>query len=256
MNWSKEVRPFLRPVLLLVMLVGWALGIAGCGSVQRKLLYYPSHSATTNGLTEWKSGDRVIGCARIMPQPGNVWLMVPGNAGQAADRVYALPSFSRDDSVYILEYPGFGLRDGSPSLASINTAAKEAYDLLRTQFPATPVCVVGESIGTGPACWLASQSRPPDKLVLVVPFDVLAAVAKDHYPFLPASLLLRDNWNNVEALRDYAGSLEIFAADHDGVIPGSHAKALAASKSQAVFHEFTGGHNSWSRDGRVRIRNP
>ncbi|HWA26437.1 MAG TPA: hypothetical protein VG734_12325 [Lacunisphaera sp.] len=256
MVWTGAFTPFIRPVLVLALLVALVLGIAGCGSVQRKLLYFPSHQTTSNCLTEWKSGDRLIGFARLVPRPRNVWLLVHGNAGQAADRSYALPSFSADDSVYILEYPGYGRREGSPSLTSINFAAKEAYDLLRAQFPSTPVCIAGESIGTGPACWLTTQGRPPDKLVLIVPFDILAAVAKGHYPFLPVSLLLHDNWNNVEALKGYVGPLEIFAADHDGVIPGKHAQALAASKPQAVFHEFAGGHNSWSHNNRVRIRNP
>ena len=68
--------------------------------------------------------------------------------------------------------------------------------------------------------------------------------------------MLRDNWNNIEALKTYAGPLEIFAAKGDTIIPIRHAKALAASKPQTVFHEFDGDHNDWPNDGRVTIRNP
>lgn len=245
---------YLTLSVLAVLVFG--LGVAGCRSLPRKLLYFPSHDARTNGLMEWKAGGRLFGLARTVPQPKNVWLLTHGNAGQAADRSYALAAFSPDDSVYILEYPGYGLRPGSPSERSFNAAAREAYDLLRAQFPHTPVCAAGESIGTGPASWLGTLPRPPDKIVLIVPFDVLAAVAKGHYPFLPVGLLLPDTWNNVTALQAYGGPVEIFAAKGDTVIPIRHARALAASKPGVRLHEFAGGHNDWSRNDSVRIRNP
>jgi hypothetical protein len=37
-----------------------------------------------------------------------------GKFTQASDRLYAIPSFSDQDSVYILEYPGYGSRKGVP----------------------------------------------------------------------------------------------------------------------------------------------
>jgi uncharacterized protein len=247
-----------RPTVTLSLLaaLAFAAGVAGCRSLPRKLLYFPSHEDRTSGLAEWKADGRVIGFARTVPQPRNVWLLTHGNGGQAADRSYALSAFSPGDSVYILEYPGYGRRPGAPSERSFNTAAQEAYDLLRGQFPDTPVCVAGESIGTGPASWLGTRPRPPDKIVLIVPFDALAAVAKGHYPLLPVGLLLPDKWNNITALKNYGGPVEIFAAKDDTVIPINHARALAASRPGMVLHEFDGGHNDWSRTSLVRIRNP
>lgn len=241
--------------LLWFSLASFAL-LIGCASSQRHMLYFPTHEDSAPGLAEWRHNDKVIGFARMVDHPRNVWLLLHGNGGQAAHRRYALPCFAAEDSVYILEYPGYGRREGYPSLAAINTAAREGYELLRTQFPTIPVCVAGESIGTGPGSFLATLSRPPDKIVLIVPFAVLKDVADEHYPFLPTSLLLRDNWNNVSSLQNYGGPLEIFAAKEDAIIPIRHARALAASKPKAVFHEIAGGHNEWSSGGRVTIRNP
>src|SRR5687768_1157441 len=102
--------------------------------------------------------------------------MTHGNAGQAADRDYVLDRMSEQDSLYVLEYPEYGLRDESPSRESINQAASEAYRFLRSQNQDTPVCILGESIGSGPACALARKKIPPDKIVLVMPFDSLASV--------------------------------------------------------------------------------
>jgi pimeloyl-ACP methyl ester carboxylesterase len=118
------------------------------------------------------------------------------------------------------------------------------------------VCVVGESIGSGPASFLAKLSPAPDKLALIVPFDKLSLVARHHFPSLVVSLVLRDNWDNIEALSHYKGPVEIFGAEGDIVIPISHAKALAAVVPSSKFVMIEGGHNDWARQPKVRIRNP
>ena len=45
--------------------------------------------------------------------------------------------------------------------------------------------------------------------MLIVPFDNLASVASEHFPFLPVGLLLRDKWDNVAALSRYTGPVDI-----------------------------------------------
>src|SRR5438105_1044103 len=100
---------------------------------QRAMLFFPSHSAPHTRLTPWSEGKRVIGYCREVPNPRTIWLMTHGNAGQAADRDYVLSHLSAEDSLYVLEYPGYGARDGTPSRKSMNQAALEAYRLLRLQ---------------------------------------------------------------------------------------------------------------------------
>jgi len=232
-----------------------ALGLS-CQAIQRKALFYPTHDARDNGLARWAHDGEVIGYAREVPQPRNVWLLLHGNGGQAADRTYALSAFAPDDSVFILEYPGYGLRAGKPSRASIDAAARQAYALLRARFAHTPVCVAAESIGSGPASVLAGEAHAPDKLVYVVPFDNLKKVAREHVSYLPVGLLLAGSWDNVQALKGYRGPVEVFGAERDQVIPVAHAQSLAASLPQAQFHLVPGGHNDWSMQAEVRIRNP
>jgi hypothetical protein len=242
--------------IILLALCFIFLGLIGCSAVRRKVLFFPSHHTQNNGLIPWKIDGQIIGYARQVPDPRNIWLMLHGNAGQAADRVYALPCFSEHDSVFILEYPGYGLRKGKPSKASLDAAAAEGYKLLRHAFPTNPICIVGESIGTGPASMLASQSPPPDKIVLVVPFDKLASVAAEHAPKFLVSLILGSTWDNVRSLSGYRGPVEIFGALEDQVIKIEHVKNLANAVASAKFHAIQGGHNDWSTAGRVQIRNP
>lgn len=229
---------------------------AGCASVQRQVLFYPTHHGRSNGLAEWREGPWLIGFAREVAEPEHIWLMLHGNGGQAADRGYALPRFSERDSVFILEYPGYGQRAGAASRRAFDAAAIEAYRALRTRFPGRAICVVGESIGSGPACVLAGQAEAPAKIVLVVPFDTMKRVAAGHAPWLPTGILLGDVWDNVSALAGYRGPVEIFAARGDTVIPYGHAEALARSLAGAKFHIVGGGHNDWSQQTRVAIRGP
>ena len=244
--------------VLILCAAGYLIFLAGIALLQRKLLFQPTrHSddgALSRGLSHWKLEGSRIGYAHEVAAPKAVWLFLHGNAGQAGDRVYALPSFSPHDSVYILEYPGYGSRPGSPSKDSINRAATQAYEALRARFPGVPVCIAGESIGSGPSAFLAMHPHPPDKIVLILPFDTLTNVAAAHFPFLPVRLLLRDNWDNIASLREYKGPLEIIGAEADNIIPIQHARALAAGKPSAVFHEIQGGHNDWADGAKVKIR--
>ncbi|HXE96273.1 MAG TPA: alpha/beta hydrolase [Dongiaceae bacterium] len=242
-------------IMIKIMLTMLITLLAIVFAFQRKLLYYPSHRPETNGLSTWTVDGRLVGYARKVARPRNIWLLIHGNAGQAADRIYALQCFSDSDSVFILEYPGYGSRPGTPGKTSFNTAAEEAYLWLRRTYTDIPVCVAGESIGSGPASHLARMGKQPDKLVLVVPFDNLASVAQDHFPLFPAGLFLLDRWDNVEALKGYSGRLEIFGAINDEVIPVRHARTLAGALTGAKYHEIPGGHNDWALTGAVRIRN-
>jgi pimeloyl-ACP methyl ester carboxylesterase len=255
---GKSVKPWVRGVrdiAITCIVLGAALLIAGYALV-RSALFYPTHAPGDNGLAHWSQNGAPIGFARTVADPENVWLLLHGNAGQAADRVYALSRFSARDAVYIMEYPGYGARPGKPSRKSFDAAALAAYQLLRAQFPGKPVCVASESIGSGPASTLVRSAQPPDKLVMIVPFDDLKSLARDHAPYLPTGLMLPGSWNNVEALAGYTGPVEIFGAERDTVIPVAHARKLAASLPQAEFHLIPGGHNDWSQQSQVSVHYP
>jgi hypothetical protein len=243
------------PITLILIATLLGVAVSGCSSIERKLLYYPTHDSIENGLTRWSKNGILLGYSRSVGSPKNVWLMLHGNGGQASNRAYAIPSFSSEDSVFILEYPGYGAREGTPSGKSLNEAAMSAYLLLRESFPDIPLCVVGESIGSGPASSLATLEHPPDKFVFIVPFDKLSLVAKDHFPSMVVAMVLSDDWDNVLALSNYKGPVDVFGAREDSVIPVAHAKRLSDSIPSSRFFLISGGHNDWSRQGRVAIRN-
>ena len=239
-------------ITLAILVVSCALG---CQAIQRKVLFYPSHHSNDNGFAHWVHAGKTIGFAREVADPKNVWLMLHGNGGQAADRSYAMYAFDPADSVYILEYPGYGQREGKPSRRAFDAAAREGYADLRSRFPGKPLCIAGESLGSGPASMLSREKPAPDKIVLVVPFDRIVDVGHDKVRWLPLSLILMGTWDNIDALEGYTGPVEIFGAERDEVIDVRHARALAASVPQAKFHLIPGGHG-WANGRDVAFRCP
>lgn len=242
-------------MLLAFTLIAGLLTVLGCQALVRSLLFYPTHHVHDTPMSSWKLGDTQIGYAREVTRPQNVWLFLHGNGGQASHRAYALPAFDERDAVFVLEYPGYGQRGGRPSRGALDAASREAYHALRERFPGTPVCVLGESLGSGPAALLSRELPAPDKIVLVVPFDSIQNVGRRHAGFLPARLILAGNWDNVAALRGFQGPVEIFGAERDEVIPVAHAQALAKSIPQAKFHLIPGGHG-WADGSAVKFRCP
>lgn len=247
---TKSIKAGRVLTFLLILVV---LTTLGCQALVRSALFFPTHDVFETGLTPWQLNDELIGYAREVPDPRNVWLLLHGNGGQAAHRTYAMPAFDARDSVYVLEYPGYGRRKGTPSRRAFDKAAKEAYAALRSRFPDKRLCLAGESLGSGPASVLSQSTPPPDKIVLVVPFDSIRNVGRHHASWLPTRLLLAGTWDNVEALQDYRGPVEVFAAERDDVIPPSHARALAKAVPQARFHLIPGGHG-WANGRDVNFR--
>ena len=138
------------------------------------------------------------------PAEGRV-LLVYGNGSCAtgcAHYVDVIQEVAAFD-VFILEYPGYADRPGSPSQKSLLRSANEAFQLLATN---GPVYLVGESLGTGVAAYLAGKY--PDKItgvVLLAPYNRLTDVAQEHMPLLPVHLMLVDRFPSEDYLRNYHG---------------------------------------------------
>ena len=238
--WNKSSRR-----ILIALAVSYFF-LCACGyALQRKLLYFPAQipadavvqAASEHGFIPWKNNSgQIIGWkipARSVAT-GSI-LIVHGNAGCAIDRDYlAQPVHEAADvDVFVLEYPGYGARPGSPGKISFIAAAEEAFALLATN---APRYVVSESIGAGAACEMA-KNHPAEiaGLALFVPYDELAKVAQKQMPFLPASLLLFDRFNPEECLKNYHGPVKMIIAGADEVI--------GASAGQRLFDRYAGRKN-------------
>jgi uncharacterized protein len=203
---------------------------------QRQLVYLPTilsmdtarQLAAQRGVVPWLNArGEIIGwrMPARSPAQGSV-LIVHGNGGTAL-RLSDLAASIRNAlnlDVYLLEYPGYGQRGGTPSEASLLAAADEGWELIPTN---RPEYVVSESLGTGVAAHLAQQyPAHVAGLLMFVPYDRLASVAQNHYPYLPAYLLLQDRFAPVDWLADYHGPVKIVLAGADEIIPIARGQAL------------------------------
>jgi pimeloyl-ACP methyl ester carboxylesterase len=244
---------FLRVLQLLV--IAYLLIVLAVLIFQRRLIYIPTKIpadviesvAAGHGFAPWKNpAGQLIGWKMLASgtATGSV-LIVHGNAGCALSRDYiAQPIHDAETvDVFVLEYPGYGARTGSPSKASLVAAAEEAFQLMPTNLPRY---VVSESIGAGVACELAQQHpNEISGLALLVPYDQLASVAQRQMPFLPAYFLLFDRFNPAECLKSYHGPVKFVIAGGDEIIGAAAGRRLFESYAgPKEVQEFPrAGHN-------------
>ena len=249
-DWKKSS----RRILITVAIAYALLCICGC-AIQRKLLYFPTKIpadviesvAAGHGFAPWKnSAGEIIGWKIVATTNATASvLIVHGNAGCALGRDYlAQPVHDAATvDVFVLEYPGYGARGGSPNKTSFITAAEEAFQLLPNNLSRY---VVSESIGAGVATELA-KNHPSEiaGLALFVPYHNLASVAQKQMWFLPAYFLLLDRFNPKECLKGYHGPVKFIIAGDDEVIGAASGLRLANSYAgPKEIQVFPGAHHN------------
>lgn len=235
--------------------LGWAGGLALAYSAvclwvflnQRSLIYLPQPAADPSGRLELRvEGKRIL--VSHFPGPGATPVVQPGanpgsqpgakpgtdaggqaliyfggNAEDVSLTRNMLATLLPDTALYLLHYRGYGGSEGSPSEAAIRADAQALYAFVAGLH--STVTVVGRSLGTGPAVHLAAL-QPVQRLVLLVPFDSLLAVARGAMPWLPVDLLLLDRWDAASEAPRVTAPTTIVAAPLDRVVPARHAEAL------------------------------
>lgn len=211
--------------------LGWAGLLAlGYGGVcllvfltQRSLIYVPQPAADPSGRLELQvEGKRVLVAHRPHPGP-RALIYFGGNAEDVSLTRAELAALLPDTALYLLHYRGYGGSEGRPSEAALRADAQTLYAHVAARH--SKVTVVGRSLGTGPATHLAA-TRPVQRLVLLVPFDSLLAVARGAMPWLPVDLLLLDRWEAAAEAPQVRAPTTIVAAAIDRVVPTRHAVAL------------------------------
>ncbi len=243
--------------------IAYVLLCIGCASLQRKLIYFPppvsedevERDTATQRLERWKApSGEPIGWKRLSPvQPaqGQV-LFLHGNASCA----FQCPHFAEPIQqavaldFFAVEFPGYENIPGSPTEKSLDQAADEAFNLLDTN---RPIYLVGESLGTGVATYLAGKH--PNQVagvVLCAPFNRLADVAQVHMRILPVALLLRDRFPSQDYLQTFTGPVAILVGGRDNVVPERFGRRLYdAYRGPKKLWEFPDGDH-----GTVMVQSP
>lgn len=253
-----EAKKSIRHVLITIVILYFLLCL--CVFIfQRKLLYLPTKIpaqviesvAADHGFVPWKNtAGQIIGWK--IPARGTATasvLIAHGNAGSALGRDYLAQPIhdAAAVDVFVLEYPGYGAREGSPGKTAMDAAAEEAFRLLPV---GRPKYLVSESIGTGVVCDLA-QNHPGEiaGLALLVPYANLPAVAQRRFWFLPAYFLLLDRFDPEESLHDYHGPIMFVVAGQDEIIgPASGLKLANGYNGPKEVQVIPGAHHNGVAD--------
>ncbi len=210
---------------------------------QRKMIYFPDtysiehqqQLADQANLKLWPSTDDYRGLVAKTANTTNKGTVIVfhGNAGSATDRTYYLDALENlGYRVVLAEYPGYAARNGAPSEAALIADGIQTAKQALNDF-GEPVFLWGESLGSGVACGIVQSGQVPVKgIILITPFDSMAAVAQHHYWFFLAKWLIKDKFDNIKNLKDYSGNTAMLLAEQDEVIPNKHSLKLFESLRQ------------------------
>lgn len=152
----------------------------------------------------------------------------------------------------LVEYPGYGRSEGAPSQTRITEVFIRAYDHLvqRKDVDATRIILWGRSLGGGAVCQLAIR-RPSAAMILMSTFTSVRSFAKR---YLVPGFLVRDPFDNLQALRSYSGPVLIIHGKTDEIIPCTHGRALYKAAANAKLITYPCGHNDCPPDGDILRR--
>jgi fermentation-respiration switch protein FrsA (DUF1100 family) len=180
-------------------------------------------------------------------EPVGAVLVLHGNAGNRAGRApLAIALRERGLASLLVDYRGFGGNPGAPSQRGLLNDAEAALVALERHsgFDRDAIVFFGESLGAGPAAWLAAH-RPPAGLVLRSPFPSLTDVAGRRFPWLPVRWLLRDRYPVASWIAGYDGPVLVIAGARDRLVPVADSRRVvdaAAGRAQLLVVPGV-GHN-------------
>lgn len=165
-------------------------------------------------------------CKSKADGPQKLIIYFGGNAEEVSHMIPTASLF-KDWAFLLINYPGYGKSEGKPGQKSFYKAALEIYDyaVSRNEVDAENIVVMGRSIGSGSAVFLAHE-RDVKAVVLISPFESIRAVARSAMPFLPVNLILRHKFLSKNYASEISSPMIAFYGTADQIIPPSHTRKL------------------------------
>lgn len=239
------------------LLALWALVLGALWLKQEALLFHPERlpadfrfDAGADVQERWIDvpGARLNALHLQLPHPDGVVFFLHGNGGSLASW-FVNADFYRalNLDLFMLDYRGYGKSGGRiESQAQLEADVRAAWDALSPAYAGKRRIVYGRSLGTGLAARLAAEVQP-DLTVLVSPYFSMAALAEEHYPWVPKAVL-RYPLRTDQDITRIRGPVLLAHGDRDGLIPLAHSERLRALKPDATLVVVPGaGHDDLQR---------
>ena len=244
----KSAARIIATVVVLLLLIG-----TGCIN---SLMFHPvkgGYNATTRGYVDIGTNGVKVAAIVYGPERGSppsqglrrgkkAIIRCHGNAEDALSTLDMLePLAEAGYTVASVDYPGYGLSDGSPDEEGCYRNVHRLYDWLieKRGFKPEDIIIDGFSIGTGPATELAA-TRPCGGLILEAPF-LSAPRAVTRVRLLPV-----DPFPNLKRIGDVKCRVLMIHGTSDRVIPYSQGQALfkLANEPKRFVTVDDGDHNT------------
>jgi len=206
-------------ILLIYLLIGSILFF-----YQRKLIYFPSpiipHLYEKRQLSHNNIKLNVIVLNKGKKE---AIIYFGGNAEAVVYNAQHFLDIFSDYTVYLINYRGYGGSSGQPNEKGFFSDAIFIFDKVLIEH--SNISVIGRSLGTGVATYLASK-RSVKKLVLITPFDSVTSLAQRKFMIFPVFLMLLDKYDSMIRVKDIKSEVKVILADNDEVISKFHSQRL------------------------------
>ena len=169
-----------------------------------------------------------------------------GNAGNLCHRLDIIGLWrSLGLDVLAYDYGGYGNSTGSASEKRCYEDVRAMWKYLTEERGISPdkIIIYGRSLGGGVATQLATEVDAAG-LILESTFSSVTQMAKDTYPFVPVSLMLRHRFDTAGKIAQINMPVQVLHSPYDNIIPYKHGKkVLDLAKEPKYFAELTGAHN-------------
>jgi uncharacterized protein len=177
----------------------YAAAVAALWWGQERLLFHPhplpaEHRFDSGpGVEEvWIDvpGARLNALHLRRPNPDGVVFFLHGNAGNLQTWFVNADYYRRLNlDLFMLDYRGFGKSSGRiESEAQLHADVSAAWAQVAPLYAGRKRVILGRSLGSGLAAALAAEVQP-ELTVLVSPYSSMAALASEHYPWVPGAVL-------------------------------------------------------------------
>ena len=199
---GKQMNMLLKVVLILILLgvAGYTLICVFMYFYQEKLLFFPDKISKNyqfqfghnfeEVFIEASDGIKLHGVLFKADSSKGLIFYLHGNGG-AVDSWGTIASHytSLNYDLFILDYRGYGKSEGIiNSEDQFHSDIQSAFDLFKEKYSQKMIVILGYSVGTGPASWLAANNEN-DLLILQAPYYSFIERKSKTFPFLPDFIL-------------------------------------------------------------------
>ncbi len=160
--------------------------------------------------------------------PQGLVFFLHGNAGNLDTWTTKVKFYEQHNlDLFIIDYRGYGKSTGNiTSVEQIHSDIRAAWNFIAPRYQENniPITIYGRSLGSGLATKLATEVRH-QQLILVSPFSSMKSMVKQHYPYVPSSLL-RYPLPTKDIIEQVPGKVSFIVGDKDDYIPLIHSETL------------------------------